>query len=136
MIHSAAAARRLLDEFASPRLKTVLDAANLFHDGNLAAMPSVLDEAFDLLGDSLAVAHAKDIPRTSAGSQAAGLGQLDWGHYIGCLAGAGFRGPLVLHNLSEAEVPQSLAFVRGLLPPGPACRSDPVAGTGPKSTKR
>ena len=38
VIDSAAKARRLLDELRSPRLKIVMDPANLFHAGELPAM--------------------------------------------------------------------------------------------------
>ena len=56
-------ARRLLDEIASPHLKVVIDPANLFHAGELPRMREILDEAFDLLGPEIVLAHAKDLSR-------------------------------------------------------------------------
>jgi sugar phosphate isomerase/epimerase len=63
VIDTAAKGRRLLDEVRSPRLKVVLDAANLFRAGDLERMPAVLQEAFDQLGGEIVIAHAKIGPR-------------------------------------------------------------------------
>src|SRR5262249_50807603 len=57
VVDSARKGRRLLDELGSPRLKVVMDAANLFHAGDLARMHGVLDEAFNLLGNDIVLAH-------------------------------------------------------------------------------
>ncbi len=116
VVNTAAKARRLLDELRSPHLKVVIDGANLFHAGQLGRMREVLDEAFDLLGDDIRMAHAKDLERDGdAGHQAAGTGVLDYDHYLSLLQKVGFDGALILHNLSEEQVPNSLAFVRGKL---------------------
>ena len=76
-------------------------------------MAEVLREAFELLGPDIVMAHAKDItgdPRKQ--QQAAGTGRLDWDAYFDCMQAAGFDGPVVLHNLAESQVDESLAFVR------------------------
>jgi len=113
VIDSASKARRLLDEIGSPRLKVVLDGANLFHLGELARMRDVLREAVDLLGQDIVIAHAKDLSQDGqAGHEAAGTGRLDYDLYLGLLDQAGFAGPLILHGFSEAQVAASVAFVR------------------------
>ena len=61
VVSSARKGRRLLDELKSPRVKIVMDAANLFQPDNLSQMRQVLDEAFELLGGDLIIAHAKDV---------------------------------------------------------------------------
>lgn len=116
VVDSARKARRLLDELADPRLKVIMDGANLFHAGELAVMHDILDEAFDLLGPDLVLAHAKDL-RTdgAAGDCAAGTGVLDYPHYLSGLRRAGYAGPWILHGLTEQEVPASVAFLRALL---------------------
>ncbi len=116
VVDSAAEARRLLDEMGSPRIKIVMDASNLFHAGELPRMHGVMDEAFELLGRDIAIAHAKDLSRDGqAGHEAAGTGVLDYDHYIALLRRYGYAGPLILHNLTEAKVPACVRFLRGKL---------------------
>jgi sugar phosphate isomerase/epimerase len=113
VVDSAQKARRLLDEVRSPHLKVTMDAANLFHTGELARMSEILDRAFELLGKDIVLAHAKDLARDGdAGHEAAGHGRLDYDRYIALLHAHGFRGPLLLHGLSEAQVPGCVAFLR------------------------
>jgi sugar phosphate isomerase/epimerase len=110
---SAQNARRLLDEIGSPRLKVTMDPANIFHAGELPRMKEILDEAFALLGKDIVMAHAKDLDHDGdAGHLAAGLGKLDYDHYLSLLHAYAFKGPLLLHGLSEAQVPGCVAFLR------------------------
>jgi len=113
VVCSAAKARKLLDQMRSVRLKVILDPANLFPAGELRRMREVLETAFDLLGDDIAVAHAKDLDHDGeAGRLPAGKGLLDYDHYLALLHRSGFAGPLILHSLSEADVPECVAFLR------------------------
>jgi sugar phosphate isomerase/epimerase len=116
VVSDAAAGRRLLAELRSEHLKVVLDAANLIRPGELARQHETLREAFALLGDALVLAHAKDVLDDGA-IVAAGRGGLDYGLYVELLRDAGFTGPLILHGLSEDEVPEAVRFVRGHLGP-------------------
>jgi sugar phosphate isomerase/epimerase len=115
VVDSAEKGRRLLDEMRSPRLKVVMDAANLFDARDparqLSRSEEVLEEAFDLLGGDLLLAHAKDVNR-SAEVVAAGKGDLDYDLYLKHLYEAGYEGPLVMHGLAEEEIEGSLAFLR------------------------
>jgi sugar phosphate isomerase/epimerase len=82
----------------------------------LPRMREVLDEAFDLLGDDIISAHAKDLSRDGdAGQEAAGTGLLDYAHYIGLLRQAKYDGALILHGLREAQVDFSVGFLRDQL---------------------
>jgi sugar phosphate isomerase/epimerase len=113
VVDSARKARRLMDEIGSPHLKVTMDAANIFHAGELARMREVLDEAFALIGKDIVLAHAKDLSRDGdAGHEAAGHGKLDYDRYLSLLDASGFHGPLLLHGLSEAQVPGCVAFLR------------------------
>ena len=116
LVDSPQKARRLLDEIGSPHLKITMDAANLFHAGELPRMKEVMDDAFALLGRDFVLAHAKDLSRDGeAGQEPAGKGLLDYDHYIALLRRAGFAGPLLLHGLPEHQVSECVSFLRGKL---------------------
>lgn len=111
VVSSAAKARRLIDELGSPRLKIVLDPANLFEVASLAEQHRIVAGGIDLLSDRIVMGHAKD--RTAAGEfTTAGQGVLDYPHYLACLRRAGFAGPLVAHGLAAAEAAPVAAFLR------------------------
>jgi sugar phosphate isomerase/epimerase len=116
VVDSATQARRLLDEVRSPHLKVTMDAANLFHAGELPHMDQVLDDAFSLIGHDIILAHAKDISRDgAAGHEPAGHGRLDYDRYLSLLDAYGFDGALLLHGLAESQVAGCVAFLRGKL---------------------
>jgi len=118
-INSVQKARRLLDEVKSPRLKIVMDGANVFQRGQLPNMRKVLDETFDLLGSDIVLAHAKDLDKDGeAGHLAAGRGRLDYPYYLELLSKSGFEGTIILHALQPAEAKDRLAFVRSVAPAG------------------
>ena len=113
VVDSAAKGRRLLDEMQSSYLKVVIDPANIFHKGELPRMREMLDEAFDLLGDDIVLAHAKDLSRDGeAGHEAAGEGLLDYDQYLSLLAKAAPDVALILHGLSESQMDGCVAFLR------------------------
>jgi sugar phosphate isomerase/epimerase len=126
VVDSPAKARRLLDELRSPRLKVIIDPANLFHVEDLPHQRAVLTAAFDLLGPDIVLAHAKDV-RVVAGTVrhvAAGTGLLDYPYYLALLRHVPV--PLIMHGLAEAEVGRALAFLRGAL--AAAQREAPAGG--------
>ena len=113
VVDSAIKARRIIDQIGSPYLKVVMDGANIFHAGELPRMREILDEAFALLGEHIAFAHAKDLDRDGeAGHLAAGKGLLDYDQYLSLLNDIDSDVPIVLHGLSEAEVNGCVAFLR------------------------
>jgi sugar phosphate isomerase/epimerase len=118
VVDTARKTRRLLDEIASPRLKVVMDGANLFHAPGFlerSQMHDVLAEAMELLGKEIVIAHAKELFGSvgeGAPSREAGSGRLDYDCYLRLLRTAGFGGPLIMHGLTEAQVPAAVAFLR------------------------
>src|SRR6185369_2967708 len=83
IVDSAAKARKLLDEVGSAQLKVTMDGSNLFHAGEFARMGEILDEAFELVGKDVVMAHAKDVSHDGdAGHEAAGHGKLDYPRYV------------------------------------------------------
>jgi sugar phosphate isomerase/epimerase len=114
VINSATKARQLIDELKSPRLKIVLDPANLFEVETQEEQQTIVSAAIDLLADRIVMAHAKD--RSSDGRFAtAGKGVLDYNHYLRRLSAIGFEGSLVTHGLSAAEAEGVAAFLNAKL---------------------
>ena len=112
-VDSASRARRIIDETGSPRIKVVMDGANVFHRGELPRMRDILSQAFELLNGHIALAHAKDLDHDGdAGHLPAGQGVLDYDCYLSLLKNSGYSGPIVLHGLSEAQIDGCVAFLR------------------------
>jgi sugar phosphate isomerase/epimerase len=114
VVNSPAKARRLIREIGSARLKIILDPVNLFEIETLQKQRDIVSTAIDLLADRIVMGHAKD--RRADGSVcAAGLGVLDFPHYLSCLARMGFKGPIVAHGLEASEATDVSQFLRGIL---------------------
>jgi sugar phosphate isomerase/epimerase len=113
VVDDAARARALLDALqAGDQLKVIPDPANLWDADR--PQHDVLQEAFDLLGADLAIAHAKD--RQHDGKTCAlGRGVVDFDAYFGLLQSVGFSGPVIMHGFEETEAAESTAFARAKL---------------------
>lgn len=122
VVDSASRARRLIDEIGSPWVKVLFDAANIFHTGELSRMREMFDEAFDLIGPDIVLAHAKDLDHDgAAGHLPAGRGVLDYPYYLMLLQKIHYEGAVVLHALSgiqEGEYDSCFATVRQSAPDG------------------
>ena len=117
VVNSAENARRLIDEMASPRIKVVLDPANLFEVASLEEQRAIVSAAIDLLADRIVMAHAKD--RNPDGSfTTAGKGVIDYPHYLASLRAAGFQGSLVTHGLTASEASDVALVLREILAGG------------------
>lgn len=113
VVSTAARARRLLDEIASPRLGIVLDPANLIEGIPPDRIDAAIDDAFALLGDRIVSAHGKDRNATGA-VVPAGRGIVPWPRFFAGLRTAGYDGPLILHGLDEPEITDAVRFLRDL----------------------
>jgi len=126
VVSSANDGVRLITELESSRIRIVFDPANLYRPpANPRRDGHEITHALTLLGDRTAIAHCKDIaasPEKGAGHQhgeelythvAVGTGILDYRHYISELRRLAPTGvPLILHGLTEEQIPRSLAFIR------------------------
>jgi sugar phosphate isomerase/epimerase len=137
VLATAELARRMLAEIGSPALGIVFDAANLIDPAAAtpASMRDVITQAVSLLGPRIVLAHAKEltIGRLPA---PAGAGLLPWNVIIDSLDGAGFDGTLVIHGLSEDDVPTAVETLRGgtagpAAPPVRSARAPVRAQRGP-----
>lgn len=117
IVYDAKRAKVLLKELSSPSVKIVMDAANLYNPESNRSMNDILSEGFDLLGEHIVIAHAKDIIMDGeAEFVAAGQGIIDYNHYLQLLTAVHFTGPLILHGLSEDQVAESIAYIRAQFP--------------------
>ena len=81
IVYDGKAARRVLDELASPNLGIILDPVNLLHESNLERRDEVVEEALSLLRENILVLHVKDYVRKADGSlqaAAVGTGEMQW----------------------------------------------------------
>lgn len=116
IINTPEKARKYLDCMGSPNIKIIMDAANLFRKEQAADMSRILQEAFDVLGKDIVLAHAKDFTATeSMEFVAAGEGMLDFRLYISLLRRNGYKGPLIMHGLSEAQIAGSREFLEEII---------------------
>lgn len=119
IINTAQRARKYLDTVGSPYLRIIMDGANLFRPEQVSDMQNVLTEAFALLGKDIVLAHAKDIALDqSIAFTAAGQGCLDYGTYLRLLKQTKYDGPLIMHSLSEQQIPDSKRFLEAMLRDG------------------
>jgi sugar phosphate isomerase/epimerase len=96
-----------------------MDGANIFHTGELAKVREMLDEAFDLVGNDIILAHGKDLDHDGeAGHVPAGRGLLDYEHYLRLMQQSGYNGAIILHGLKPSEAAWSIDFVRRTAPAG------------------
>jgi sugar phosphate isomerase/epimerase len=114
VINTAARGRALLDAMQSRHLKVIMDPANLIVSGNEQHMHHILDEAFELLGEYIVLAHAKDIGPDNT-FRAAGSGILDYDYYLHHLKAGTVEVPLIIHGLSEAQVDTAVQFLHDKL---------------------
>jgi len=113
VINSAIKAKKLLCHIQSDYLKIIMDGANLFHPGQKAQIKDILEEAFCLLGNDIALVHAKDLAYNEGISYvAAGKGVLDYKTYICLLKKYKYKGPLIMHGLSPDQISDSIKFLK------------------------
>jgi sugar phosphate isomerase/epimerase len=106
VIRDATVARKLLDEFSSPHLKIILDAANLIPIKELSHQHDVMREAADLLGADTVLAHAKDFD-VAGKVVAPGTGVVDLKFFAQQLKRAGYDSALIGHGFEAADASRS-----------------------------
>lgn len=110
VVSDARAARRLVGDLASPRVRVVIDPANLVDGVPPEQGTATVAAAIDLLAERIGLAHAKD--RDAAGLPVApGRGIVDFRAFFRRLAEAGYGGPIVAHGFPAAEAPAVRAFL-------------------------
>jgi sugar phosphate isomerase/epimerase len=121
VLDTTAKAQRLLELVDSPALGITFDPANFFYPADLPRMQEVLEEGFRRLGLHIALAHAKDVVPPPDGAShcryaPAGQGRLDYATYLRLLQESGYDNGLIMHSLSEGEIPGCAAHIRARAP--------------------
>jgi len=118
VINTPEKAKKLIEDLKSPRLKIVMDAANLFHAGMAKRenVRTVIAGAIGLLGPWIVLAHGKDIKEGEGlAFTGAGKGIIDFKFFIAELERAGYRGGMLLHGIKDPkDIPSCAEFMRQL----------------------
>lgn len=80
VVYNLERARKVLDAINSPNLQIIFDPVNVLSVDNVKDQDAIIQQAFDLLGDDIAVVHAKDfvVENNEIKSIAAGTGGLNY----------------------------------------------------------
>ena len=96
---------RLKQDVGDDRVKTVLDPANMLHPGTIFRTTELLDQCFDLLGEEILYAHAKDkvwnemLPHFEG--VALGEGMMDYETYLARLSRMEYPRVLYIEHLPD-----------------------------------
>ncbi len=80
IVYNIERARKVLDAINSPNLQIIFDPVNVLYPGNIDKQDEIIEQAFDLLRDDIAVVHCKDfvVEGDTIKSIAAGTGGLNY----------------------------------------------------------
>ncbi|MBA7582870.1 hypothetical protein ES708_24808 [subsurface metagenome] len=101
--------KQLMEDVGDPRCKVLLDPVNMMHLGVYFRNTELINECFDLLGEDIIAAHAKDtyvLPdRMSAyiTEVAPGKGILDYETYLVGLSRLSYPRTLLIEHISQEE---------------------------------
>lgn len=115
-LHSAPLARRLLDEVPSNNLQVILDCANLMSPENYTDQDRIIEEAFELLGNRIAVVHLKDFTIKQGRIHIVPVGQ-GLLHFRPILSYMKYQRPHIhgiLESTPEPDMKDSIAFLQQL----------------------
>lgn len=118
-VSSAQKMRRVLDLIRSKNLKVVFDPVNLLSAENAAEQTHVIPEALDLLGDDIAVFHAKDfvLENGTFKTVPAGHGQLDYAPILQFIRSRQTKLPILLEETGpEVAGPCAQLLLRQICP--------------------
>ncbi len=116
-INAPKAHRRLIDDVADPRLGVCLDPVNMIHIGNYFRTAELLEECFEILGNHIFIAHAKDtyiLPDKMSmyiTERPPGKGVLDYETYLAVLSRLRGPTPLIIEHIADEEYPPAKRFI-------------------------
>lgn len=107
---------KLREEVGDPRVKVTLDPQNMLNPNTYYRTIELVNECFDLLGEDILYAHAKDVlwsPTMLPAFQwvVAGTGTMDFETYLVRLSRLKYTRPLLLEFLSKEQYPEAKKFI-------------------------
>ena len=108
---------QLIEEIGDPRLKVCIDPVNMINLGTYYRNTELIEECFDLLGEHIIAAHAKDtyiLPdRMSAyiTEVAPGKGILDYETYLVRLSRLSYPRSLLIEHIPDEEYPGAKQYI-------------------------
>lgn len=114
VMHTPERAALLMRELASPLACLVCDPAGMLDRVTLEDQEAFLPEAFRHISSSIGLVHVEDCRPDPAGHflwLAAGQGLLNYPLFMDLLIQSGYRGPLILEHLSEADLSTAREYV-------------------------
>lgn len=113
-VFNAQKMRRVLDAIGSKNLRVVFDAANLLSLENFREQTRIIPEALDLLGDDLAVIHAKDFIFENGVMRTVpvGCGQMDFSPILEFIQSRKSGLSVLLEEADEKSAPTSAEFLQ------------------------
>ncbi|WP_017472480.1 sugar phosphate isomerase/epimerase family protein [Amphibacillus jilinensis] len=103
--------KRLIDKVRSNHLQVIFDPVNYLTIDNYQRQMSIIDEAFSLFGDRIAIIHAKDfqIKEDQLHIVPVGHGQFNYAHLFTKIKAAKPMIPILLEETKEPYINQSIA---------------------------
>ena len=103
---------KLREDVGDPRVKVTLDPQNMLNSSTYYRTTELINECFDLLGEDICYAHAKDVNWISTMLPAfewvvAGTGTMDFETYLVRLSRLNYTRPLLLEFLSREQYPMA-----------------------------
>ncbi|OXM16284.1 sugar phosphate isomerase/epimerase family protein [Paenibacillus herberti] len=105
--------QRMLEKYPTSNLGIVMDPCNFIDEANMDQQESVMDDAFERLGEHILLAHAKDflIYEGKMVQPAAGTGLLNYPHYLEHLLRSKPHVHIYLEHVHEDQMLQALGIV-------------------------
>jgi sugar phosphate isomerase/epimerase len=111
------ALRQLVEEVGNSRLKVCLEPVNMMHLGTYFRSAELIEEAFDLLGEHIVIAHAKDsyiLPDRMSlylTEVPPGKGVVDYGAYLAGLSRLKYPRVLLIEHMADSEYAGAKRFI-------------------------
>jgi sugar phosphate isomerase/epimerase len=110
---------RFKEDVGDPRIKVTLDPTNMMNPNVYYRSTELINECFDLIGEDIMYAHAKDVYWTPQMLPTftwviPGIGTMDYETYLTRLSRLKYPRPLLLEFLKEEEYPQAKKFIEDI----------------------